>query len=252
MGRAGGDCGYGRSYIKTSPKRGPKGLRGGRLRHCGLDLHRHLVAPDLQADRTNGGMVSRTRSVLQILHTPPSLPYVVLVGNKLRPHLHDVKQRPLYLVVVLHKQHYIWRKYSRLQLLNQTYPAGSGTLFSARVPPVIRQFSTGFPQSFAQDFARGVLRKSSAFPQVLRVFFVREIRSHCARIFISFFMSFPERRGRLSRRKNGRKQGGIRNLRKSRRAVSATTRCRGAAGGCTQNVARGTFCRLPGRSAAAQ
>jgi hypothetical protein len=40
-----------------------------------------------------------------------------------------------------------------------------------------------------------------------------------ARIFISFFVCFPRKDSGLSRRKNGRKCSGIRNLRKSRERV---------------------------------
>ena len=144
MGRAESDCRSGRSYFKTSPKRWPKGLGGGCLRHRGRDLHRYLIAPDLQAYRTNGGMVSRTRSVLQILHTPPSLPYVVVVGNKLRPHLRDVKQDPQHLVVSLHKQHYISRNYRFYSNLTDHFRLGPAVPF----PPVFRRLSASSRQAF--------------------------------------------------------------------------------------------------------
>ena len=204
MGRAGGDCGSGSSYFTTSPKRRAKGLGGGGLRHRGLHLHRHLIAPNLKGYRTDGGMVSRTRSVLQILHAPPSLPYLVVVGNKLRPHLRDVKGSTTTSCGTHPKEYDIVCNYSNLQQLRRHHPAGLGNLFSAWLPPVIRHFSTAFPQAFAQPNTRAFLRKSTCSPQDLRLFFVRDISTKAEFFFISFFVLFPKAAGGLSRKKYGR------------------------------------------------
>jgi hypothetical protein len=216
------------------------------LRHRGLDLHRHLITPNLQGHRTDGGLISRTRSLLQILHAPPSLPCLVVVGNKLRPHLGDVKRGTTTSCGARREEHDIVCNYSILQQLRQTPAAGSASRFSASLPPLIRQFSTAFPQGFAQASPSTFLRKSAPFTHDLRLIFVGEISIYSESIFISFFVCFPRSSSGLSRKKNGRKRSGIRNLRKSRERPEGGTRCWGREGGCTHNVARGTLStRLP-------
>lgn len=213
------------------------------MRHRGLDLHRHLVAPNLEGHRTDGRLVSRTRSVLQILHAPPSLPCLVVVGNKLRPHLGDVKRGTTTSCGARRKEHDIVCNYSLLQQLRRTSAAGSGRRFSASVPPLIRQFSTAFPQGFAQVPPSTFLRKSACFTHDLRRIFVGEINIDRKLIFISFFVRFPRDGSGLSRRKNGRKCSGIRICGKVGRSRKGGTRCWGREGGCTHNVARGTIFR---------
>ena len=85
---------------ELSTKCGVDRARGRGLRHRRPDLYRHLVIADLQRDRADGGTVFRTCRLLQILHGPPSLPQIVVMGDKLRRHLLEVKSRPQHVVVV--------------------------------------------------------------------------------------------------------------------------------------------------------
>jgi hypothetical protein len=87
------------------------------------------------------------------------------VGNKLRPRLGDVKRATPTSCGVLHKQHNILRNYSLLQQLSDSLAAEAGSGFSAPVPPVLHDFSTAFPQDFAQGCTASFLGKSASFPQ---------------------------------------------------------------------------------------
>jgi hypothetical protein len=125
------------------------------------------------------------------------------VGNKLRPPLHEVNRTTTTSCGLRQKEHHILRNYSHLQQLRTIHVVGLGSGFSASVPPLIRQFSTVFPQAFAQGGSSGFLRKSIHSSQDLRRFFVAKISIRNARIFISFFVRFPRGNGGLSRMKKG-------------------------------------------------
>jgi hypothetical protein len=125
------------------------------------------------------------------------------VRNKLRPHLRDVNRTTTTSCGPLEKEHHILRNYSHLQQLRWDRAVGLGSGFSTSVPPLIRQFSTAFPQAFAQGRSSGFPRKSTGSSHDLRCFFVAKISIRKGRIFISFFVRFPRESGGLSRIKKG-------------------------------------------------
>jgi hypothetical protein len=213
------------------------GAERGNLRHRGPDFHRHLILANLERNGAHRGMVGRTCFVLQILHILPHFQRVVLMGDKLRPRLRDVKCGPQHLVVVI--------------LTNTTSCVsirGFNNLHgpvrhpeAGRIPLCIRRFSARSEQLFHSLLHSSDARESSENPPLLHMFydaFSAPISAEFRRaIFISFFVLFPRAFGR----EKGRKAGGIRNLRKSLpRGVPATTGG-GREGVCTQIVARGTF-----------
>jgi hypothetical protein len=88
--------------------------------------------------------------MLQILHVLPHFATLFLMGDKLRPHLLCVKYGTTISCGRLTKQHNMLGKYSRLQYFNRAHRIWAKSVFSAALPPNFRQFSTAFPQRFAQ------------------------------------------------------------------------------------------------------
>ena len=113
------------------------------------------------------------------------------------------------------EEHKILRKYSHLHGVNAHIWMSLRDRFSAAVPPHFRQFSTVFPQ----DFAQREDAKSSAFRPVLHsncICFELQFSSAMAWRFSSAFSSsFPNATSRLGRWKKGEKQAESKNCGKA-------------------------------------
>ena len=133
------------------------------MRHCGLDLHRHLIPTNLQAYRTNGGMASRTRSVLQILHAPPSLPRVVVCATSYARTPAMSIEGPQHLVVRVRKNTISCVTIRICSNLVRSH----GWARQGPFPPRFRRLSASSRQSFHRLLHRAVHRDSLGNPSVL-------------------------------------------------------------------------------------
>jgi hypothetical protein len=131
-----------------------------------------------------------------------------------------VKQQPLHLVVILHKAHYIVRKWPFYKELAHDHR----TLIRLHFPPPFRCFPTGFPQRFPHLTSA----QSPAFPRVFRchlhsfstAFFVMERNIFFSRLF----GDFPHLFAGSSNQKNGVKAAVIAILRKTDRGLCSRKR----------------------------
>lgn len=168
--------------------------RRGGLGHRRLDLDRHLIVAHFQRHAAYRGSGFRTSRVLQILHDPPSLHPVVLMGDKLRPRPPSSQVVPTTCCRHLHKKHNIWGKRSHFQRLTRSSPLFSRGPFSAGDPPLISRFSEAFPQPLHNGPASGefaeILSNSANSPSDLHTIFMSIISSTKLRDFHQLFRAF--------------------------------------------------------------
>ena len=122
---------------------------------------------------------------------------------------------------------------------------GPVSVFSAAVPPLIRQFSTGFPQGFAQArihaIPQEIHRFSTGFAHGFRM---RNQQSNARAFSSAFSCDFREEVADASRKKKGEKQAESEICGKVGRVLAErTTRCGG--GESAVHTECGTWNNLP-------